>query len=83
MATTDDGGQPVLLLKCDGDTALNRDAYMRNVAAASSSGWTWGKVEQYSLPTRALHRAIQRLRRLRELRGATGAEAAAEIAQAR
>jgi hypothetical protein len=37
-ATTDDGGQPVLLLKCDGDTALNRDAYMRNVAAGSSSG---------------------------------------------
>ena len=45
-ATTDDAGQPVLLLKCDGKTALNRDAYMRNVGAGSSSGWTWGTVEQ-------------------------------------
>jgi hypothetical protein len=44
-ATTDDSSEPVLLLKCDGETALNRDAYMRSVAAGSSSGWTWGAVE--------------------------------------
>jgi hypothetical protein len=53
MATTEDGGQPVLLLKCDGDTALNRDAYMRNVAAASSSGWTWGRWSKTPSPCRS------------------------------
>jgi hypothetical protein len=48
MAATDDARNAVLLMRWEGGggTALDRDAYLRNVAAGSSSGWTWGQVEQ-------------------------------------